>query len=42
MKKKSVLLLAGIFAILLASAQEKRPDPQPAPETGEKFRVGMA
>ncbi len=40
--KKISLLLAGVFAILLAVAQEKRPDPQPAPETGEKFKVGMA
>ena len=37
-----ILLILGIFAFVAVSAQEKRPDPQPAPETGEKFRVGMA
>ncbi|MBC8005681.1 MAG: sugar phosphate isomerase/epimerase [Verrucomicrobia bacterium] len=42
MRKSTIFLLAGIFAFLCASAQEKRPDPQPAPETGETFKVGMA
>ncbi|MDX9881929.1 MAG: sugar phosphate isomerase/epimerase family protein [Prolixibacteraceae bacterium] len=42
MNKKSIFLLAGIFVFLFTTAQEKRPDPQPAPETGEKFKVGMA
>lgn len=42
MKKSTIFLLAGIFACLFASAQEKRPDPQPAPETGETFKIGMA
>ena len=42
MKKKSIFLLAGIFAFLFSTAQEKRPDPQPAPEIGETFKVGMA
>ena len=42
MKKKSVFLLACMFVLLFAYAQEKRPDPQPAPETGETFKIGMA
>lgn len=42
MKKKSVILLACMLVLLFATAQEKRPDPQPAPETGESFKVGMA
>lgn len=42
MKKKSVFLLACMFVFLFAHAQEKRPDPQTAPETGETFKVGMA
>ena len=40
--KNCVLFLLGIFAFVAVMAQEKRPDPQPAPETGELFRVGMA
>lgn len=40
--KKFRLLFLGLIAFLSVSAQEKRPDPQPAPETGESFRVGMA
>ncbi len=41
MKKKITLLMAGAFSFMLAIAQE-RPGPQPAPETGEKFKIGMA
>lgn len=39
--KKTLLAAAGILLSVLAFAQ-KRPDPQPAPETFEKFKVGMA
>lgn len=36
------MMILGVFAFIAVTAQEKRPDPQPAPETGESFRVGMA
>ena len=39
--KKLVFLLTGILVSLLIHAQQ-RPDPQPAPDTFEKFKVGMA
>jgi sugar phosphate isomerase/epimerase len=46
MKQFSFLLMIGLMAItsLVAVAQDKpeRPGPQPAPETGEKFKIGMA
>lgn len=42
MKKKVTLLMAAAFSFMLAIAQTERPGPQPAPETGEKFKVGMA
>ena len=46
MKQFSFFLMVGLVAItsLLAVAQDKteRPGPQPAPETGEKFKIGMA
>lgn len=35
-------MILGVVAFIAVLAQEKRPDPQPAPETGESFRVGMA
>ena len=43
MRKLFLLLFAilGSFALLNAQQQE-RPGPQPAPETGEKFKLGMA
>lgn len=41
MKKRITLLMVGVMSFMLAIAQE-RPGPQPAPETGEKFKVGMA
>lgn len=41
MKKKITLLLVAAMSFMFAIAQE-RPGPQPAPETGEKFKVGMA
>lgn len=40
--KKTILVMAGIFTLLFATAQEQRPDTRPAPETGETFKVGMA
>lgn len=41
MKLLSTFLLAFLFAIAV-KAQDTRPAPQPAPETGEKFKLGMA
>jgi len=41
MKKSVLFLLMGTMMFSMASGQE-RPGPQPAPETGEKFRLGMA
>lgn len=41
MKKKITLLMVAAMSFMFAIAQE-RPGPQPAPETGEKFKVGMA
>ena len=38
---KKILLIAGLFVSLSIWAQE-RPDPQPAPDSFEKFKVGMA
>ena len=41
--KKVLLFLLMVVAITSTFAQEAtRPGPQPAPETGEKFRIGMA
>jgi len=39
-----LLSFALVFAIsvFICKAQETKPGPQPAPETGEKFKVGMA
>ncbi len=43
MKKNFALLLLGILSFFLASAQQpQRPGPQLPPETGEKFKLGMA
>lgn len=41
MKLLSTLLLAAL-SVLTINAQDARPGPQPAPETGEKFKLGMA
>jgi sugar phosphate isomerase/epimerase len=38
---KKLLLITGLLVSLTAWSQQ-RPDPQPAPETAEKFNVGMA
>ncbi len=43
MKKILFLLLFALTTGLIVNAQkQERPGPQPAPETGEKFKVGMA
>ncbi len=43
MNRFLVLVFAGMIALFQAQAQnQERPGPQPAPETGEKFRIGMA
>jgi sugar phosphate isomerase/epimerase len=41
MKLLSFALLFAI-SVFICNAQETKPGPQPAPETGEKFKVGMA
>ena len=41
MKLKALFFLFAMAAII-SNAQETRPGPQPPPETGEKFKVGMA
>ena len=41
MKLLSAYLLA-ILSVFSVNAQDTRPGPQPAPETGEKFKLGMA
>jgi len=38
---KRILIITGLIISLAISAQN-RPDPQPAPETNEKFNIGMA
>jgi sugar phosphate isomerase/epimerase len=38
---RKTFLITGLMVSLVISAQE-RPDPQPAPETFEKFNIGMA
>ena len=42
MKKNFVFLLLGLISCFLVSGQPQPPGPQPAPETGEKFKLGMA
>ena len=41
MKLVSLALVLAL-SVLICNAQETRPGQQPAPETGEKFKVGMA
>jgi sugar phosphate isomerase/epimerase len=36
------MLLVFAFSLIIGNAQETKPGPQPPPETGEKFKVGMA
>ncbi len=38
----TTLLFALLFSFSMQAQQTERPGPQPAPETGEKFKVGMA
>jgi sugar phosphate isomerase/epimerase len=40
--KLIVLVLICVFTAIISNAQETKPGPQPAPENGEKFKVGMA
>jgi len=40
--KITVLVFILAFTAILCNAQETKPGPQPPPETGEKFKVGMA
>jgi sugar phosphate isomerase/epimerase len=44
MKIVLISLLIGLLAVpsQVAMSQQLRPGPQPAPETGEKFKIGMA
>ena len=43
MNKILLIVFVSLLAVFQAQAQNpERPGPQPAPETGEKFRVGMA
>jgi len=44
MKRAIILLVIGLLAVTsqMATAQEKRPGQRMPPETGEKFKVGMA
>lgn len=42
MKKNLALVVLGIVSSLLSFGQPQRPGPQTAPETGEKFKLGMA
>ena len=44
MKRLFLFLIVALIAIStqVAMAQQQRPGPQPPPETGEKFRLGMA
>jgi len=39
-----ISLVIGLLAVTsqVAMSQQQRPGPQPAPETGEKFKIGMA
>jgi sugar phosphate isomerase/epimerase len=41
MKLVSLVFMLA-FSVFICNAQETRPGQQPAPETGEKFKVGMA
>ena len=43
MKKNFALLFLGLISFFISAGQQpQRPGPQPPPETGEKFKVGMA
>jgi inosose dehydratase len=43
MKKNFALLFLGLMSFFISVGQQpQRPGPQPPPETGEKFKVGMA
>ena len=44
MKIVLISLVVGLLAVTsqVVMSQQQRPGPQPAPETGEKFKIGMA
>lgn len=44
MRKKVFVLMVALISVTaqVAMSQQQRPGPQPAPETGEKFKIGMA
>lgn len=42
MKKNLAFLFLVMFSFFMAVGQTERPGPRPAPETGEKFKLGMA
>lgn len=44
MRKLLIILIAGLMTVsgLVVVAQQQRPGQQPPPETGEKFKIGMA
>ncbi len=43
MRKKSIFVVISILLVMTFFVQaQERPDPQPAPETGESFKLGMA
>ncbi|HNW56464.1 MAG TPA: sugar phosphate isomerase/epimerase [Bacteroidales bacterium] len=43
MKKCFIYMLMALMTVFSVNAQQQqRPGPQPAPETGEKFKIGMA
>lgn len=44
MKRVLIFLIAGLLAVnsQVSMSQQQGPGPRPAPETGEKFKIGMA
>ena len=42
MKQFRFILLLLLFTVAYVATAQERPGPQPAPETGEKFKLGMA
>lgn len=40
--KQSLIFFCFFLSVLIANAQDIRPTPRPAPETDEKFKLGMA
>lgn len=44
MRRIFIISIAAVMSVMpqFTMAQQQRPGPQPAPETGEKFKIGMA